>query len=220
MTRLMTGPDPNNPQPLPDHPRVCFLKPVVKNPLIEIGDYTYYDDPVSPETFEDKCVHYHYDFIGDKLVIGKFCAIAAGVSFIMNGANHPMAGFSTFPFEIFDHGWEDFAKDADPKEGFRGDTVIGHDVWIGRDASFMPGVEVGHGAIIAAKSVVASDVPPFGVVAGNPARLIRMRFDDHIIDDLLDIAWWDWPLETISAHLKEIRGADMAALKKAAPKRG
>jgi len=212
----MAGPDPNAARPIPEHPRVCFLKPVVTNPLIEVGEFTYYDDPVAPERFEETCVHYHFDFIGDRLVIGRFCAIASGAAFIMNGANHPMGGFSTYPFEIFGGGWEAFAAGADPKAGYRGDTIIGHDVWIGRDATFMPGVEVGHGAIVAAKSVVASDVPPYGVVAGNPARLIRMRFDDDVIDALLKVAWWDWPVETVSEQIAAIRGADLATLKRAA----
>lgn len=213
----MTGPDPNIAHPLKDHPRVCFLKPVVKSKLIEVGDYTYYDDPDAPETFEDKCVLYHYDFIGDRLKIGKFCAIAAEATFIMNGANHALTGFSTFPFNIFGGGWE---------EGFvpetalvsRGDTVIGNDVWIGRGATFLPGVTVGDGAIIAAKSVVASDVPPYAVAAGNPARPIRMRFDDKTIDALEEIAWWNWPVKKITENLDAIRGANLKKLRRAASK--
>ena len=213
----MYGPDPLDPYPLPDHPRVGFLKPLVKNQLIEVGDFSYYDDPAGPEHFEEKCVLYHYDFIGDRLIIGKFCALATGVQFIMNGANHPMTGVSTFPFEIFGGGWEAVAESGDPKAGFRGDTVIGHDVWIGREAVIMPGVTVGAGAIIASKSVVASDVPDYAVVAGNPGRVMRMRFDDDVIDDLLRIAWWNWPAEVITDNLAAIRWIDLDALRAAAP---
>src|SRR5690606_15668295 len=136
----------------------------------------------------------HYPFIGDRLVIGKFCAIAEGARFIMNGANHAMSGFSTYPFNIFGHGWERDFDEASWTTELRGDTVVGSDVWIGMEAVILPGTGIGHGAIVAAKAVVARDVPPYAIVAGNPARVVKMRFDDGTIERLLKAAWWDWPV--------------------------
>ena len=183
-------------------PQVGYLKNFIKSPNIEVGDYTYYDDPDGPEHFE-KNVLYHFDFIGDKLIIGKFCAIAKDVTFIMNGANHKSTGFSTYPFFIFGNGWEKSA----PQPGdlpFKGNTEIGNDVWIGYNATIMPGVKIGSGAIIASKSVVTNDVPAYAVVGGNPAKIIKQRFDDKTIDALLSIAWWDWSNDKITAHLDAI----------------
>jgi virginiamycin A acetyltransferase len=147
-------------------PQVCFIKNTIKGPNIEVGDYTYYDDPEDAAGFE-RNVLYHFPFIGDKLIIGKFCAIARGVKFIMNGANHQTSGFSTYPFFIFGNGWESAAP-APGSLPYKGDTVIGNDVWIGYEALLMPGVKVGNGAIIAARSVVTTDVPDYAVVGGNP----------------------------------------------------
>ena len=177
-----------------------------------MGDYTYYDDPDGPEHFE-KNVLYHFDFIGDRLIIGKFCAIAKNVTFIMNGANHQSAGFSTYPFFIFGNGWEKSA----PQPGdlpFKGDTEIGNDVWIGYNATIMPGVKIGSGAIIASKSVVTSDVPAYAVVGGNPAKIIKQRFDDKTISALLSIAWWDWSSDKITTHLDAITHNNLDALSK------
>ncbi len=207
------GPDPASIHPLPSAPQVGFLKPIVDHPMIEIGDYTYYDDPAGPENFVERCVRYHFEHIGDRLVIGRFCAIAAGVEFIMNGANHAMDGFSTYPFPIFGEGWED--ADIDWAKGARGDIVIGNDVWIGTGATIMPGVTIGDGAIIGAKAVVAKDVPAFGIAAGNPAKIRKYRFPEETIDRLRAIAWWDWPAAKITANLAAIRGADIAALEAA-----
>ncbi|PLZ89330.1 chloramphenicol acetyltransferase [Fischerella thermalis CCMEE 5198] len=207
----MQYPDANNPHPMEGFPQVCFIKNTVTNPNIIIGDYTYYDDLEDSENFE-RNVLYHYPFIGDKLVIGKFCALATGVKFIMNGANHQMSGFSTYPFNIFGSGWERVTPK--PEElPFKGDTVIGNDVWIGYEAVIMPGVKIGDGAIVAAKSVVVKDVPPYAVVGGNPASLLRQRFPDEIIDALLEIAWWNWDIEKITRNLEKIVGADIEALK-------
>ena len=183
-------------------PQVGYLKNFITSPNIEVGDYTYYDDPDGPEHFE-KNVLYHFDFIGDKLIIGKFCAIAKDVTFIMNGANHKSTGFSTYPFFIFGNGWEKSA----PQPGdlpFKGNTEIGNDVWIGYNATIMPGVKIGNGAIIASKSVVTNDVPAYAVVGGNPAKIIKQRFDDKTINALLSIAWWDWSSDKITAHLDAI----------------
>ncbi len=207
------GPNPNNPYPMPGAPQVGFLKALVDHPMIEIGDYTYYDDPAGPAHFVERCVRYHFAHMNDRLIIGRFCAIASGVQFIMNGANHALGGLSTYPFAIFAEGWED--PDADWAKGARGDTIIGNDVWIGTDAVILPGVTVGDGAIIGAKAVVASDVPAFAVAAGNPARAVKRRFDEATIDALLAIAWWHWPAEKITENLSAIRGGDLEALRAA-----
>lgn len=207
-----TGPDPLNPFPMAGHNRVGFLKPLVDDPMIEIGEFTYYDDPDGPEHFAERCVLYHYPFVGDRLVIGRFCALATAVTFIMNGANHAMDGLSTFPFNIFGGGWEEGFDPASWSAAIRGDTIVGNDVWIGREAMVMPGVTVGDGAIVAARSVVASDVPPYAIVAGNPARVVRMRFSDVDIARLVRIAWWNWPTDRIGAALGAIRAGDLDAL--------
>lgn len=189
---------------------MCFIKNTVKNPNIIIGDYTYYDDPKDAQNFE-RNVLYHYPFIGDKLVIGKFCAIATGVQFIMNGANHKIAGFSTFPFYIFGNGWEE----STPQPGdlpYKGDTVIGNDVWIGYQALIMPGVKIGNGAIISSCAVVTSDVPAYAIVGGNPAKLIKKRFSDETILALEKLAWWDWSPEKITRNLNAITSANIDAL--------
>ncbi|WP_316862297.1 CatB-related O-acetyltransferase [uncultured Cohaesibacter sp.] len=213
---ILTHPDPNNPYPIPAFKRTVFLKPLVTNPLIEVGDFTYYDDPDSPELFEQKNVLYQYDFLGDRLIIGKFCALATGATFIMNGANHDMRGISCYPFGIMGGGWgEGFDIEAF-KSLSRGDTIIGHDVWIGRKATVMPGVKIGSGAIIGSGAMVASDVPAYSIFAGNPARQIRMRFDEATIEELLTLAWWDWPIECINKHRLAIQGADIEALRRAA----
>jgi virginiamycin A acetyltransferase len=201
---------------MPGFRRVGFLSALVNRPNVEIGDYTYYDDPRGPEHFLDRCVLHHFDFIGDKLIIGRFCAIATGVQFIMNGANHVMSGFSTYPFNFFRNGWETDFERASIAEGFRGDTVVGNDVWIGHEATILPGVRIGDGAIIGAKAVVAADVPPYAVVVGNPGRVARRRFSDETIAALLAIRWWDWDVEKISRNLNAIRGADLDALRAAA----
>ncbi len=184
------GPDPSLKYPLEkldlfvDTKRVCFIKNIIKNPNIEVGDYTYYDDPVSPDNFEDN-VLYLYPFSKEKLIIGKFCTIATGVKFIMSGANHKMDGFSTFPFSVFKRGWEKgFDMTSLPSKG---DTVVGNDVWLAYDATVMPGVSIGDGAIIGSKAVVTKDVAPYSIVGGNPARVIKMRFDDQTINALLEI---------------------------------
>jgi virginiamycin A acetyltransferase len=209
----MNGPDPREKHPMAGFPRVCFIKNTVSNPNIVIGDYTYYDDPDNSENFE-RNVLYHYPFIGDKLIIGKFCALAQGVKFIMNGANHKMSGLSTYPFSIFGNGWEKVM----PRPGelpYKGDTIVGNDVWIGYQSLVMPGVRIGDGAIVAAQSVVVSDVPPYTVVGGNPAKPIKQRFPANVAEALSAIAWWDWPAEKITANLQAIISADIEALERA-----
>ncbi len=194
--------------------QVCFIKNTVQNPNIVIGDYTYYDDPDDSENFE-RNVLYHFPFIGDKLVIGKFCAIARGVKFIMNGANHKLSGISTYPFQIFGNGWEK-AMPAPGDLPFKGDTVVGNDVWIGYEALIMPGVKIGNGAIISSRSVVVSDVPSYTIVGGNPAKPIKQRFSPEAVAALNKIAWWDWPIEKITEHLEQIVSGDIGTLQRCA----
>jgi virginiamycin A acetyltransferase len=207
----MNGPDPRTTHPMTGFPRVCFVKNTVSNPNLEIGDFTYYDDPDDSEDFE-RNVLYHYPFIGDKLIIGKFCAIAQGVKFIMNGANHKTSGFSSFPFSIFGNGWERVV----PEPGelpYKGDTIIGNDVWLGYESVIMPGTRIGHGAIIASKSVVTGRVPPYCIYAGNPAQQLMQRFSTDTIAALLEIAWWDWDIAKITRNLEIVVGADLEALR-------
>jgi virginiamycin A acetyltransferase len=194
-------------------PQVCYIRNTVTNPNIEIGDYTYYDDPENAEDFQ-RNVLYHFPFIGDRLIIGKFCAVARGVKFIMNGANHKISGFSTYPFQIFGGGWERVMP-APGDLPYRGDTVVGNDVWIGYEAMLMPGVKVGDGAIIASWSVVTRDVAPYTVVGGNPAVPLRTRFDPETVAALLEIAWWNWDAERITRNLESIVSADLDALRRA-----
>lgn len=206
---IQYGPNPCNPFPLKDYKRLCFLKNIVKNSNVIVGDYTYYDDFENPENFE-KNILYHFDFIGDKLIIGKFCAIASGVKFIMNGGNHQLASFTTYPFAIFGNGWEKAPHENSP---FKGDTVIGNDVWICYEALIMPGVKVGDGAVIGAKAVVTKDVAPYTIVAGNPAKPIRKRFDDEVIKTLLELQWWNWDSKKISENISILCSSNLQALK-------
>ncbi|EJR45835.1 hypothetical protein IIM_05021 [Bacillus cereus VD107] len=206
----MSGPDIKSVFPMKNIRSLCFLKNVVINPNIEIGDYTYYDDHNNPLDFE-KNILYHFDFIGDKLKIGKFCAIASNVKFIMNGANHNTSSFTTFPFGAFGGDLEVGLENL--SGGFKGDTVIGNDVWIGYNATIMPGVKIGDGAIIATNSVVTKDIPPYSIVGGNPAKLIRYRFDEETIDILNIIKWWDWDIEKITEFIPVLTSNNTSALK-------
>ncbi|KND26083.1 CatB-related O-acetyltransferase [Streptomyces acidiscabies] len=207
-------PDPTTLHPMPGQPRVVLLKPLVTSPLIEVGEFSYYDDPDDATAFETRNVLYHYG--PERLVIGRFCAFATGVKFIMNGANHRQDGPSTFPFPTMGGAWADH---FDLITGLpnRGDTVVGNDVWLGNGVTVMPGVRIGHGAIVATGSVVTSDVPDYGISGGNPARLIRSRFADEDVARLLALAWWDWPLEHITAHVRTIMSGTVDELEAAAP---
>lgn len=208
MTKLY-GPDPDRPYPMVDQRRVCFIKPFIQSPNIIVGDYSYYDDPVDPEGFERNVL---YNYGNDRLIIGKFCAIATQVKFIMNGANHKLDGISTYPFPIFGHGWER-AMDQVMNLPSRGDTVVGNDVWIGYESLIMPGVTIGDGAVIAARSVVVKDVPAYTIVGGNPAKLIKQRFSDVEIAELLELQWWNWDIEKITRNIHHIMEDDINALK-------
>lgn len=199
----MPGPDKDIRFPLKDYNKLCFLKNVVKNPRIIVGDYTYYDDFENVLNFE-KNVKYHFDFIGDKLIIGKFCMIASGATFIMNGANHLTEAVSAYPFAIFGNGWEKAMEGKSYPS--KGDTIIGNDVWIGYNATIMPGVHIGDGAIVAANTTVTKDVAPYSIVGGNPAREIKKRFSKEQIEKLLEICWWDWDIEKITRNIQSLTG--------------
>lgn len=198
---------------MPEHPRVVLLKPLVTSPLIEVGEFSYFDDPDDPTAFESRNVLYHYG--PERLVIGKFCALGTGTTFIMNGANHRIDGPSTFPFPTMGGSWSEHFDLISDLPG-RGDTVVGNDVWFGHGATVMPGVRIGHGAIVATDAVVTRDVPPYGIVAGNPARLIRTRYDATDVDRLLAVAWWDWPVRHVTEHVRTIMSGTIAELEDAA----
>ncbi|AWM12745.1 chloramphenicol acetyltransferase [Flavobacterium sediminis] len=205
----MKGPDKNTIFPLEHYNRLCFLKNSIKNPNIIVGDYTYYDDFENVENFE-KNVKYHFDFIGDRLVIGKFCMIASDVKFIMNGANHLTQALTAYPFAIFGNGWE---KAMDGKTyPQKGDIVIGNDVWIGYNATIMAGVTIGDGAIIATNATVVKDVEPYAIVGGNPAQEIKKRFSEEKIARLLELKWWDWDIEKITKNVQHLTGDDINTL--------
>jgi virginiamycin A acetyltransferase len=183
-------PDPDVVFPVPGIDTVTYVKPTIKNKHIIVGDFTYFSDV----DFESHVTHF-YEYYGNKLIIGKFCQIASGVEFIMNGANHQMGCVSTFPFYILER-WDENVPSLD-KFRLKGDTVIGNDVWIGQNTTILPGVKIGDGAIIGMKSVVGSDVEPYTIVAGNPAKMIRKRFDEELIVLMLKLKWWDLPIDEI-----------------------
>ncbi len=199
-------PNPNVVNPVQGINTVTYVKPTIKNPNIIVGDFTYFSD----KDFEKHVTH-HYDFYDDKLIIGKFCQIASGVNFIMNGANHQMNAVSTFPFYILE-GWDQQVPDL-CEMPIKGDTVIGNDVWIGQNTTFMPGVKIGDGAIIGANSVVASNIPPYTICCGNPVKLIRKRFDDELIDLLLKFKWWDKPVAEINNLIPMLTNSDINFVK-------
>lgn len=210
------GPDPDIVYPMQDYDKLVFLKNFVKASNIIIGDYTYFDDGrYGVDKFEEYNVLYNYDFSKVKLIIGKFCAIAAEAKFIMTG-DHKLDAISTYPFPIFQKGWEQVydIKDLPVK----GDIIIGNDVWMGYDSLIRNGVTVGDGAIIAARAVVVKDVPPYAIVAGNPAKVVKMRFDDKTIERLLRLAWWDWDINKINKHLKLICSLDIDQLEASSSK--
>lgn len=203
----MVTPNPNTIYPIAGYEKEIYVKPTVENPNIIVGDFTY----IADSEFESHVTH-HYDFIGDKLIIGKFCQIAAGVEFVMNGANHQMNAVSTFPFYTLE-GWN-MKPPAKSDLPFKGDTVIGNDVWIGQNATILPGVHIGDGAIIGANSVVAGDVEPYTVVVGNPAEIIPYRFDEELTSLLLKFKWWDKSIEEINTLIPVLTNSDLGAVKR------
>ena len=196
--------------------RTCFLKNIITRSNIIVGEYTYYDDEVDVRNFE-KNVLYHYDFLNDRLIIGKFCQIASNVKFFMNGMFHMIDSFSTYPFLIFSKECQE-KYPSDAKFPFKGDTMIGNDVWIGYNAAFMPGVNVADGAIIGTNALITKDVGPYEVWGGNPAKLIRKRFSDEIIELLLKIQWWNWDIKKIEKNVDTLISKDVEKLKLLAAK--
>lgn len=214
--KKLKGPDPKSIYPMKDYPKLVFLKNFIKASNIIIGDYTYFDDRKNgPEKFEEYNVLYNYDFSKVKLVIGKFCAIAAETRFIMTG-DHKLDAISTYPFPIFQQGWEEAFNVFDLS--VKGDINVGNDVWFGYDSLIMNGVSVGNGAIIAARAVVVKDVPAYSIVAGNPAKVVKMRFENKTIERLQNIAWWDWSIDKINKNLKLICNLDIDRLELASQK--
>ena len=199
-------PDPNKIFPIDGVNNLVYVKPTIQNPNIIVGDFTYFGDV----DFEKHVTH-HYDFNGDKLIIGKFCQIAAGVEFVMNGANHQMNAVTTFPFYIFE-GWDQEVP-SKSEMPFKGDTVIGNDVWIGQNVTILPGVHINDGAVIGLNSVVASDIPPYTVAVGNPAKEIKKRFDDELIFLMLKLQWWDLSINEINALIPILTCSDLNKVK-------
>lgn len=197
---MLNIPDPNVIFPN-EYGTSCFVKNVVRAPNIEIGDYTYYDDDTDPTGFERNNVLFNYPEFGDRLIIGKFCALAQGTTFIMGPANHRTGSASTYPFNVFGGAWTEATPDHMSQLPRKGDTVVGNDVWLGRECVVMPGVKIGDGAIVAAYSVVTRDVAPYTVAGGNPARFIKNRFDEELTGLLLRLKWWDLPPEELVAWL-------------------
>ena len=207
MTTPKNIPDPMAVHPIAGYDKEIYVKPTLKNPNIIVGDFTY----IADSEFESHVTHL-YPWNNDKLVIGKFCQIAAGVEFVMNGANHQMNAVSTFPFYTL-AGW-DMKAPVPADMPLKGDTIIGNDVWIGQNATILPGVHIGDGAIIGASSVVGSDVEPYTIVAGNPAQFIRKRFDEELTNLMLEWRWWDKPIEEINALIPVLTSSDLTEVKK------
>ncbi|MBB4267012.1 CatB-related O-acetyltransferase [Roseospira visakhapatnamensis] len=217
-------PDPDVLYPLAGFTGMVLLKPLLaqRPPMagadtVDVGAYSYYSDFQDPLAFFERNVCYHFGYGQARLRIGRFCAIAHGTTIMMADANHAMAGPSTFPFPVFGGAWAAAVPMRDMPFPKRGDTVIGNDVWLGHECLLMPGVTVGDGAIVAARAVVSRDVPPYAVVAGNPARVVRQRFSDDEIARLRALAWWTWPPETLIRALPTVVRGDVAALETLAP---
>ena len=205
-------PNPNSVHPITGYENEIYIKPTIKNPNIIVGDFSY----IADSDFESHVTH-HYDFIGDRLIIGKFCQIAAGVEFVMNGANHMMNAVTTFPFNMLE-GW-DMEPPKTSDLPLKGDTVIGNDVWIGQNAVILPGVHIGDGAIIGANSVVGRDVNPYTIVVGNPAKILRKRFDDEMIELLLRFKWWDKSSDEINTLIPLLTCSKLDKVKEEIQKR-
>ena len=205
------GPDKNEKFPNKNVPSVCFIKKVITRPNIEVGDYTYYDDTNGADKFEEHVIH-HYEFLGDKLIIGKFCQIASGIKIIMNGANHRMNSVTTYPFNIMGNGWEKVTPKLEDLP-FKGDTIIANDVWIGQNVTILPGVHIGDGAIIGANSVVTKDIPAYHIAGGNPCKIIRKRFNEELINYLEEIKWWNWEEDKIFKNLEILCSNDIEKIK-------
>lgn len=208
----MTIPDSSKIYPRSEDKQTVYLKNVITNPNIEVGDFTFYNDfENDPKDFEKNNVLYHYPINRDKLIIGKFCSIACGAKFLFNSANHSLQSASTYPFPIFYEEWS-HGINADKAWDNKGDIIIGNDVWIGYEAVILAGVKISDGAIIGTRAVVTKDVPPYAIVGSVPAKIIRKRFSDDIIKKLLDLKWWDLPPEKILPKIKDIQSGNIENL--------
>ena len=195
-----------------------YLKQVITNPNIRVGDFTMYHDFIhDPRQFEQNAVRYHYPLNHDKLIIGKFCSIACGVQFLFNSANHTKKSLSTYPFPLFFEEWGLDIRDVASAWDNKGDIVIGNDVWIGYEAILLAGVTIGDGAVIGTRALVTKDVPPYTIVGGTPARVLRKRFSEDTISALLRLKWWDWPIEHIQRYIPEIQSGQVHPLLSAHP---
>lgn len=209
---IVAGPDPDALYPLPGRELTVFLRPLLERRRaedggpdnVEVGAYTYYDDVADPLPFFERNIRYNHGFSGARLTIGKYCALASGTTFVMPDANHAMAGATTFPFVVFGGDWAERLPLAELPVPVKGDTAVGHDVWFGYQSLVMPGVTIGPGAVIGTRAVVTRDVPPYAVVAGNPARVVRHRFDAATVARLLALAWWDWPVERVTEAIPDL----------------
>ena len=200
-------PDPNMIHPVAGYDNEIYVKPTITNPNIIVGDFTY----IADSEFESHVTNF-YPWSRDKLIIGKFCAIAKGIEFVMNGANHRMNSVTTYPFNMMGGGWEQFTPSLEDLP-LKGDTVVGNDVWIGQNVTVMPGVHIGDGAIIAANSVVTKDIPAYSIAGGNPCRVKRKRFDEDLIAYLLDLKWWDWDADKIFRNMDTLCSGDLQKIK-------
>ncbi len=210
-------PDPDAIHPVPDKPRIVFLKPLLASlgaaapANVEAGAYTYYDDPEHGLRFFTR--NLLYNFMGlARLRIGKFCALATGASFMFPEANHATAGPSTYPFAILGGGFAEAMPITEYPFPQPRDTEVGHDVWIGMGALVMPGVRIGHGAVIGTRAVVTRDVPDYAVVAGNPARVVRRRYTEEEAARLVALGWWDWPMHRLARAIPLLVKGEVAAL--------
>lgn len=190
-----------------------YLKGIITNPNIIVGDYTMYNDFVSdPTQFEKNNVLYHYPINKDRLIIGKFCSIACGAKFLFTSANHTLRSLSTYPFPLFFEEWNLDKKHVKSAWDNKGDIVIGNDVWIGYEAVILSGVHIGDGAIIGTRAVVTKDVPPYTVVGGIPAKEIKKRFDEETINKLQLLQWWNWSFDKIQQFLPYIMNGEVDKL--------
>ena len=201
--------------PCEKYDHVCFIKNAITHPNVIIGDYTYYSDLIyKPEDFQKNNVLYLDDLCQDKLIIGKYCTIASGARFLMNACNHKLKAFTGYPFKIFNaNGWGNGERSIDDIH-YKGDLVIENDVWIGYEALILPGAKIGNGAIIGARAVVAGTIPPYAIAVGNPARVIRMRFDEETVNILLKIKWWDWDPKKIADNIDTLTNCNLEDLRK------
>jgi Acetyltransferase (isoleucine patch superfamily) len=209
------GANPDLISPCEKYDHIVFLKNVIKNPNIKIGDFTYYSDLVNdPKDFEKNNVLYIDDLCQDQLIIGKYCSIASGIKFLMNASNHKINAFTVYPFKIFNvNGWGDGSRTVEDIT-YKGDTIIGNDVWLGYQVTIMPGTKIGNGAIIGTNALVTGEIPPYSIAVGNPAKVKRMRFSDQVIEILEKIKWWDWEPEKIAINLKVLSSDNIEELEK------